>query len=125
MYTWRVTVTITRAEGSVSVTRTGQIVVTEAGIKVLRLKQAKVNAAKKQVMLKLRSQIAGEVQDQPQGRPVLDQAEKTTLRPHRDLIVTLSTRALRNPRSASLAVKFIGGVAGPLPTPVYTSIRLR
>ena len=125
VYTWHVTVTITRAEGSVSVTQSGQIMVTEAGIKVLRLKQAKVNRKKQQVTLKLRSQIAGEVQISLKAGKYSIKPKKITLRPHKDLSVTLSTRALHNPRSASLVVKFIGGVAGPLPTPVYASIRLR
>ncbi len=38
---------------------------------------------------------------------------------------TLSTRALRNARSASFGVRFLAVPAGPVPTSVITSIRLR
>ena len=61
VYNWSVTVTIPRAEQSVSYKKSGTIEVTEAGIKVLRLKQFKVSKTAKKVTIKLRSQVPGTV----------------------------------------------------------------
>lgn len=124
-YTWTVTVSIRRLEKTVSLSASGSIEVTEAGIKVLRLKQSRPNKKKKTVTFKLRPQINGDVDIYLKAGRYRVKPVKRTLVAHRDLNVTLPTRALNNARSASLVVRFRAVPAGPSPTPVIFSIRLR
>jgi hypothetical protein len=125
-YTWTVTVSIKRQEKTVSLSESGTIEVTPAGIKLLRVKSSKVNKKKKTLTVKLRSQI-----DAERAMLILKAGRYSTkpraisLRAHRDQSFTLSTRTLRNARSASLVVKFLAVPAGPLPTTVTVSVRQR
>ena len=124
-YQWTVTVSIRYLEQTMSRTDSGRIDVTPAGIKLLRIKQSRVNKKAKTVTIKLRSQINGTVLLSLKAGRYAIKPREVTLKAQKDMSFTLSTRALRNARAASFGVRFLAVPAGPVPTSVITSIRLR
>src|SRR4029079_46552 len=111
-YAWSVTVTVRRQERTVSLTEPGTIVVTQAGIKVLRVKSYKVNKRAKSVTPKLRSQIDGEVDIYLKAGRQETKVVRKTLAKNRDMAVTLPTRGLGIARNATLVVRFRAVPAG-------------
>ena len=91
--------------------------VTEAGIKVLRLKQAKVNRKAKRLTLKLRSQVDGTSAAEPAAGKVKLKPRDIKVRAQKNVTVVFSTKAFGNMRSASFVVRFLAVPAGPPPTP--------